>query len=197
MKLRSILIALLIISLSAILITFTDELTQAPIAKAKLNQQKKRILEMMPLSYNNDLYKDKIEIRAVGEIGSTEAIQIYRAKRQSNSTEQPVGLVIILTSVNGYNGPIKLALSLNAAGQVLKTHILEHQESKDFGSKIHQDQTDWLMKFKRISTENVNQKTIDQITGASISSGAVTDIITNCLRLYKQKPALFWATTNQ
>ena len=73
---------------------------------------------------------------------------------------------------DGYNGMIKLAVSLDYEGKILIINILDHNETPEFGDVIHQDNSDWLKNFNGKTSTDISG--IDQISGASVSSIAVT-----------------------
>lgn len=176
-----------------------EQLTKNPIAQVIVNKHRKRVEQMMPLPYSNELFADKVELHALGDLGTSEAVQVYRARMTTEeNTQQAIGVVLTPTAPDGYNGPIKLALSLNYKGEVLKVNILQHQETESFGTQIHQDNSDWLQRFTGKSAKDFEEDvTIDQISGASVSSHSVTQAIIKSLNLYQRAPELFWAEASE
>lgn len=192
---RSLIITFLISLISATTITaFFAQITEHPIAQVSIKKHRKIIQNMMPLTYSNDLLTDTIELNALSDLGTSEPVPVYRARfSNSRSATQPIGIVITPTAPDGYNGAIQLAISLNWKGEVLRVNILNHHESAGFGDMIHQDKTDWLKGFIGKSAVDFERNmSIDQISGASVSSYSVTQAVVKCLDLYQRDRKLFW-----
>lgn len=83
----------------------------------------------------------------------------------------------------GYGGYIRLMVGVDTRGVIKGVKILEHHETPGLGSKINEALPDekepwFLRQFKGTSAKAVSLDTnIDAITGATISSTAVTDAI--------------------
>ncbi len=171
------------------IIHFFYSITREPIHQAEIKKQAKIIQKLMPLAYDNDLLNDKIERIALGDLGTADPVPIYRARKGN----QPIGVIILPVAPDGYSGPIKLAVSINFQGEVLAINILEHHETADFGDAIDQDHSDWLKQFIGKNALDIEEKNgIDQISGASVSSKAVTTAIMKCLAFYHREKEQIW-----
>ena len=186
----SLVLPLMITMLSGILITnYYFSSTTEPINQIKIKKHTELIQKLMPLSYDNDLSEDKIEITALSDLGTNVPVPIYRA-RKSNQT---VGTIILPMAPDGYNGIIKLAVSIDSRGEILIVNILDHNETPEFGDTIHQDNSDWLKSFVgKTSTDLTEEPDIDQISGASVSSNAVTSAIIKSLAFYQREKDRLW-----
>jgi len=192
---RASLISVLMVTLlSGIMITiFFVSVTKEPISQIKIKKHRELIQKLMPLAYNNDLVNDKIEITALGDLGTSNPVPIYRARSYIEKADRPVGLIILPMAPGGYNGMIKLAVSIDSQGKILIANILEHNETPAFGDAIHQDNSDWLESFiGKTSTELAEEAGIDQISGASVSSNAVTTAIIKSLAFYQREKDQLW-----
>lgn len=90
-----------------------------------------------------------------------------------------VGYCVRVTG-NGYNGFIRMIVGIDLNGEIQGVKILEHQETPGLGSKINEvllgeKEPYFLRQFKGKQARSVAvKKDIDAITGATISSRAVT-----------------------
>ncbi len=191
-SLASLILPLMITMLSGILIiNYFVSATREPIRQIKIKKNAELIQKLMPQTngnktYDNDLLKDKIEITALGDLGTSNPVPIYRARKG----DQAVGMIILPMAPDGYNGMIKLAVSLDYEGKILIINIIDHNETPEFGDVIHQDNSDWLEGFNGKTSTYITS--IDQISGASVSSNAVTTAIIKCLDFYQREKDRLW-----
>lgn len=86
-------------------------------------------------------------------------------------------------AANGYSGFIRILVGIDLNGMIKGVEVLEHQETPGLGAKIKEikpgEKTPWFLRqFIGKSARGVAvKKDIDAITGATISSRAVTDAI--------------------
>lgn len=169
---------------SIIVIFFVVEMTKAPIDQVSFRRDQKVIQSVMPLEHDNDVLKDVIYITAIGDLGSQEPVPVYRARKSA----KPVGVIILPVAPDGYNGPIRLAMGISFAGELLAVKMLQHTETPDYGDDIHQDKTGWLLGFAgETSDQLAGEGAVDQISGATISSSAVIKAVTRCLSYYERE----------
>ena len=175
---------LVTIVVSIIVIFLVAEMTKAPIEQVSIRRDQKVIQSVMPLEHDNDVLNDVINITAVGDLGSPEPVPVYRARKSAT----PVGVIILPVAPDGYNGPIRLAVGISFSGELLAVKILRHTETSDYGDLIHQDKSDWLLKFAGKSSDQLaGEDSVDQVTGATISSSAVIKAVIRCLGYYERE----------
>jgi electron transport complex protein RnfG len=93
-----------------------------------------------------------------------------------------VGYCIKMTGV-GYGGYLRMIVGIDTKGIIKGVNVLEHQETPGLGSKINEikpgeGEPYFLRQFKGKQAQTVAvRRDIDAITGATISSKAVTDAI--------------------
>jgi len=165
-------------------------------------QEKRRVLqqlnEILPAdAYNNNLLEDTIEIRDSGFFRDTTAVVVYRARMDN----QPVAVLMIVTSPDGYNGDIRLLIGINTAGTVLGVRVISHRETPGLGDPIEAQQSDWIFGFAQKSLHNPEDNgwavkrdggEFDQFTGATISPRAVVRAVhTTLLYFQANQRALF------
>ena len=183
----SLILPLLITMLLGILITnYFVSITRDPIRQIKIKKHAELIQKLVPTAYDNDLLKDKIEITALGDLGTSDPVTIYRARKDN----QPIAMIIQPIAPDGYNGMIELAVSLDYEGKILIINILDHNETPEFGDEVHQSNSNWLESFNGKTAIDISD--IDQISGASVSSIAVTTAIIKSLAFYQREKDRLW-----
>ncbi|MCR4615875.1 MAG: RnfABCDGE type electron transport complex subunit G [Clostridiales bacterium] len=101
---------------------------------------------------------------------------------------------VFTTVVKGYGGDIKVMTGVDAQGRVSGVEILEISETAGLG--MNAKKPDFLNQFIGktfeifVSKDKPGENSVDALTGATISSRAVTSAVNNALRLYE-------AATNQ
>jgi electron transport complex, RnfABCDGE type, G subunit len=89
----------------------------------------------------------------------------------------------VRTTGSGYSGYIRIIAGVDLDGTIEGVAVLEHSETPGLGARINEikpgDSEPWFLKqFKGKSVRTIAvKKDIDAITGATISSRAVTDAI--------------------
>ncbi len=96
---------------------------------------------------------------------------------------KPTFQIIEVSTKDGYSGKIKLLVSIDNKANIYKIIPLFHRETPGLGDQIEISKSNWLQQFQ-LNTNNyktVELKKdggkIDSITGATITSRAVTKLI--------------------
>lgn len=103
-----------------------------------------------------------------------------------------VGYCIRITA-SGYNGYIRLITGINTEGIIEGVEILEHYETPGLGAKINEvkqgeKEPYFLRQFKGKPATSIEvKKNIDAITGATVSSKAVTDAVNRAVTEFLNK----------
>jgi len=164
----------------AAVMAFVDQETKAPIAKSKAAEKVDAMKIVVPSS-DNDLAKDAVTIEDK-DLGST--LTFFVAKKEGAA----VGAAFIVVAPNGYAGNIEIMVGVDTAGAVTGLEIIKHAETPGLGSKIATP----AFKGQYIGTSIKDPAqwavvkdggTFKQITGATISSRAVTTAIASGLEL--------------
>lgn len=133
-------------------------------------------------SYDNQPDQDRIFVTAPDMLGSPEPLPAYRARLHG----RPVAVVMTVVAKQGYVGPIRLLVSLNADGSVIRVRAVEHRETPGLGDRIEADKSDWMARFAGRSLERPaperwavrrDDGEFDQLTGATITSRAVVNAV--------------------
>ena len=155
-----------IICLAATLVlAFTYEVTKPIIAAEMHREEQEALKSIMPEA---DLFKP----------GTAGGIEYFEALKGPAL----VGYCLKVTG-SGYGGYMRIIAGIDTGGVIKGLRILEHQETPGLGSKINETRPGesepyFLKQFKSKNARTVSVKSgIDAITGATISSTAVTDAI--------------------
>jgi electron transport complex protein RnfG len=126
------------------------------------------------------------------------APQIQRLKAQSGENYEYYECIdkngecigyVFTTSEKGYGGDIRVMTGVNADGTVNSVRTLELNETAGLGMNAQNDS--FLNQFKglvsgiTVSKEKPGENSIDALTGATITSRAVTGAVNDALELYK------------
>ncbi len=184
------LLPLLLISIVGVTALFVvNEFTKD---KIKLNKQIAALAiinEVLPLEYDNDLFTDKIKLDVSDKINNTGSISVYRARLNN----QPVAVSLMPVITKGYNGNISLIIGIRYDGALTGIRVLQHNETEGFGGQVHQDKTNWLQNFNNTSIFALPEKKwaikndggeFDQLSGATITSRSIINIIYKTLEYY-------------
>ncbi len=131
------------------------------------------------------------EAKTFEKLENNENMDIYIGK---NSNNDDIGYAIIAYA-NGYQGEIKIVCSLSADLKGIKTiYILEQSETPGLGAKIKNNE--FRSQFELLATNkeiicikgesNKSYNEISAISGATISSKAVTDGLNNYIAKAKK-----------
>ena len=99
---------------------------------------------------------------------------------------QPAGYVVLIRA-QGYSGPITMMCGVDAAGAITGLQILSQTETPGLGTKVTTPAFREQFKGKRadeviLKKTDPTHGTIDAITGATISSRAVTNAVREAMQ---------------
>ncbi len=180
--LRLCLVLTVIAAVSAGVLAFVNEKTSEPIAKAELQEKMDAVKAILP-EYDNEPDKDKVTIsRENGE-----EVEIYRGRKDGKI----VGVAFEVVAPDGYSGDIKFMVGVNIDGVVQGIEILKHLETPGLGAKITEENFKKIYAGKSLEDPENWAVTKDggtfvPITGATISSRAVTKATHAGLEFFKQ-----------
>lgn len=99
--------------------------------------------------YNNALLKDTLELPATPELGNSEPMTVYRARKDG----APVAVLIEAVAPDGYAGKIRLVLAVGHDGKLDGVRVLNHKETPGLGDYIEpkkdrNKQRPWIRQFE-------------------------------------------------
>ncbi len=163
---------LIICIVATVLLGFTNFFTADIITKLETETQNAAMQEVLP---------------AEGYT-KTEGKEIYTAEKNG-----AVAGYIFITTVKGYGGDIKVMTAVDPAGKILAVNILSAtDETPGLGQNVTKE--DFFSQFTDLSGEisvvkngaNSADNEINAVTGATISSRAVTKAVNDALKLYDE-----------
>lgn len=107
------------------------------------------------------------------------------------SSGEPTGFIFEFATNEGYNGRIGLWLAVNLEGNLLGVRVTDHRETPGIGDGIDLAVSDWILAFNGKSlTEPATWEVgrdFDKMTGATITSRAVTSAVHDGLDYYESE----------
>jgi electron transport complex protein RnfG len=164
----------LIGAVCAAVMAFVDQETKAPIAQSKTAEKMDAVKVVMPPT-DNDLEKDQVTV-------NDKDMQMEMTFFPGKKNGVVIGAAFLAVAPSGYAGPIEILVGVDTAGVVTGVEIVKHAETPGLGSKIKTPQFKGQFIGKSIKDpENWSVMKdggpFKQITGATISSRAVTTAI--------------------
>ncbi len=208
-------VALLIVSaVAATSLAFVYQLTKGPIAKAKIEKDKKAVGLVVP-KFDNDPVTESDTIKLGerdpdSEKDKRDELIFYPAKKG----EKLIGVAVKTFSDMGFTERIKIMVGFNPEGIVTGTSVLEHKETPGLGDKMQKNKTlniikddkgnaidtTWWSKQFLSKTPTFNSSgepgnikvkkdggEIDAITAATITSRAFCDAVNRAYIEFKKK----------
>ncbi len=165
-SIKLILILSVISLLSGAVLSLVYSITSPTMEAVALENQQKSIFEVLP------------GIESYREYKNDESMLIYEGLSKEGNV---IGLAYVAEGA-GFQGRIKLMIGMDIKSKrITEYKVLEHQETPGLGAKINEEgfkqqfsQKPWTEPFKV-------KDDIEAITGATISSRAVTELITKSL----------------
>ncbi|HGA2317618.1 TPA: RnfABCDGE type electron transport complex subunit G [Pseudomonas putida] len=176
---------LLAIGGSAVAVTLAwQHWTRPAIADAERQLQASQFLAALPAqSYDNHPLDSALPLPADQPLHST-VLAAYRATHGSSPTA-----IVLLTQVQGYAGPLRLTIAIDADGRLIGTRVIEQQETPGLGGQIADPQSGWLAQFAKHGLADRwairrDQGDFDQLAGATVTSRAVIEAQQEALRYF-------------
>ncbi|MFJ4353659.1 RnfABCDGE type electron transport complex subunit G [Pseudomonas sp. NPDC089428] len=158
--------------------------TRPTIADAERQLQASQFLAALPAqSYDNHPLDSALPLPADQPMHS-QVLAAYRATHGSSPTA-----IVLLSQVQGYAGPIRLTIAIDADGRLIGTRLIEQQESPGLGGQIADPQSGWLAQFAKHGLADRwairrDQGDFDQLAGATVTSRAVIEAQQEALRYF-------------
>lgn len=181
-------LALVLITLvAAILLGLVREITAGPIAKREEEDKQKAYLEVFQSASSVVESKDVPELQAAlaeaGKILTPEyaAVTVDEACLAKDGAGNTLGYIVTVTDKKGYGGAIKMVFGYALDGTVTGIEFLSISETAGFGLEAEKN-PEWRKQFYGVpvkefavtKTGSKTQNEIDALSGATITSRAVT-----------------------
>lgn len=190
------------ITISSVVITRT--LTADHIATNREASAYRAVAGVAPAGHDGRLLEHTITLPTESALGQTTSFTAWQAISDGDNDRRILGLVVPVTSTQGYNGRIDMLVGITAQGRLSGVRVTEHRETPGLGDGIEVRKSDWIEQFQGLSlvappaggwATSVDGGGIDALTGATITSRAVAQAVHDSLQWYPeyaaslQKPA--------
>jgi len=151
------------------------------------------------ISFDNSLPASALVIPSPHALPGSDSAVVYRAMNQ----DMPVAAVFVVSAPDGFSGPIKLLIGIDAAGVVTGVRAIEHKETAGLGDQIEASRSDWILQFAGTSLDEPvstawtirrDGGAFDQLTGASVTSRAAVNAIIQTLQYFEYNRDKIFAT---
>jgi electron transport complex protein RnfG len=169
------------------LVAATYQLTADRIVENEIAALEKKLQPALAgLVYDSDVIESKLVISPPHDLPGSGAATIYRVYEGT----EPVAALFVVTARDGFSGPIRILLGVNASGVVTEIRIVQHRETPGLGDKIDSTRSDWVHQFAGrslldpVATSWAIKRDggeFDQLTGASITPRAVVNAMRDTL----------------
>lgn len=202
-NLKIILYVFIIASVFITSLNISEYLLKNKIQKSELAYNTQQITSLLKnIKYNNNILESKKIISF-----NNKKYLLYTA--EYNNT--PHAIIVNTTTADGYNGNINILVAIklkeqninkninNTFNKILDIKILQHNETPGLGDLIEPEKSSWLLQFKNKylspnnntwglkkdlkNIKNNNNNNFDSLTGATITSRAVSNAIKDSLEL--------------
>ena len=190
--------------LCVVLLAVIHLLTREPIHQAELKAERDALAVVLPTDrYDNEPLDDEISVVAPLWLGDEEPLVVMRARRNG----EPAALVMHAVAPDGYAGPIRLLVAINADGSISGVRVTKHGETPGLGDKIDAAKTSWIDGFTGHSLGNPPESRwrvrkdrgdFDQFAGATITPRAVVSAVRRTLKFIEiHRAALYEAARGE
>jgi Na+-translocating ferredoxin:NAD+ oxidoreductase subunit G len=172
-------------------VSLVATITRDRIAANQSARALRTVVEVLPRdAYNNSPDQDVTMLNNAALLGSPKPQPAYRAR----SDDSPAAVALTVTAPDGYIAPIKLLVGVDGEGNVIAVRALNHLETPGLGDQIDIGKSAWIEQFSGRSLSGGNGALalrrdggdLDQISGATITSRAVSKAVRNALKYYAQ-----------
>lgn len=170
---------------SGLLLGFVYEITKAPIAAAQENAKQKAYKEVLKDAKEFETYADFNEKDAQKILDSAGLNEEYISEVAiaKDGSGEVMGYVVTAVTKEGYGGEIKVSVGILNDGTVAGIEILSISETAGLGMKAaepefkNQFKDKKVEKFAYTKTGEEGDDKIDALSGATITTNAVTNAV--------------------
>jgi len=169
------------------LVSVVHDLARPRIEAVQREQLTARLTAVLGgIPYDNDPLADTVLLQDRELLGAEEPLLAHRVRRG----DETVALLLNVVAPDGYGGPVRLLLAVDAGGRVLGVRVLEHRETPGLGDLIEERRSAWIRGFDGRSLGDPpaarwklrrDGGDFDQFTGATITPRAVVSAVHGAL----------------
>lgn len=164
--------------------------TKDPIDKANEKAKLDAYAEVLPAAAEIETISDEDLIEKLNQVLANDGFKnstVQEIALGANEEGSMVGLVILVTNSQGYGGDIQLAVGVGITGRVTGISFLSISETAGLGMEAQKEEF-WSQFVDKRATQFTYTKTgaqtesqIDALSGATITTAAVTDAVNAAL----------------
>lgn len=197
---RSLLALLVFAALFSGGLAWLEQQTAERIEQNQTLRATRMIEDVLPAAgYDNQPQLDQTFIRDTDLTGTAGPLPVYRARLDG----RPVALAMTVVASDGYVGPIKLLVGIDTEGRIIRARVTDHRETPGLGDRIEAKRSDWIHQFegKTFTPSSAwaprpDGGTLDAITGATITSRAVSRALRRSLEYFETHETELFAPQN-
>ncbi len=171
---RLVIVLFVISAVTALLLGLVNYITYEKIDAIKAEKTNQALSEVMP----GDFTFEELDV----EVSTQEVTCVYAAMTGGN-----VSGYVVESVVSGSQGDIDMVVGVDSQGAVTGVAIIDMSETSGLGTKAEDE--DWRAQFVGVTTEQAVSKDggqIDSITGATVTSRAVTNGVNIALATFAE-----------
>ena len=171
-----ILVLVVICFVTTFLLAFTYGVTAPIIAENTAKAASEARMELLP---DGDNFSDADAQLFVLEEGKVYATEVYTA-------DNGAGMVVTVKT-NSYGGALTAMVGINKDGEITGVKVTEHADTPGVGTKAHAEgHLSQYVGLTELGSDQVkSDASVQHVTGASVSSGAVHKAVYCALEQYK------------
>lgn len=188
---------LLIVTLICVaLLAVVNQVTRGPIEQAEINARAESYKVVYPDAANFDeventtkMLESSADVLASAGYEGCFVNDVLAVTGASGSVE---GYVVAATSPNGYGGDLQVAVGITKDGKITGMEVISHAETAGLGSKCTEPEFKNQFAGKNASaiefskTGATADNEIDAISGATITTNAVTEAVNAAIVFYQE-----------
>lgn len=192
--LRDTLILFLITLIAGCALGLVYEVTKAPIENQELKTKQEACQEVFPqaLEFEEAKAPEEAENGEILKGLGFEQVSIDSVMLAKDGNHNPIGLVLTVTDHEGYGGDIQFMMGIQADGTLNGISILAIGETPGLGMKAEevlkpQFADKKVEQFSYTKSGSMSESEIDAISGATITTNAVTNGVNGGLAYFHEK----------
>ncbi|MDR1699872.1 MAG: RnfABCDGE type electron transport complex subunit G [Lachnoclostridium sp.] len=163
-------------------------ITQKPIQDAKTKVEEESYQAVLP---EGKTFTDDAVLEQKRQSFKAEGTEIQKVKAANDDSGNICGFVFLVVAEEGYGGDIQFSMGVNADGSTGGIEIIQMNETAGLGAKCAEEDYKKQYRNKRgkitvVKGEAANANEISAISGATITSNAITAAVNEVLRFVEE-----------
>lgn len=192
---KNTLILTVITLVSGFLLGIVYDVTKDPIAVAQEKAKQTAFRTVLP-GVDTFVVKEDFDGEAAADLlaeNGYQACRISEVAEGRTKSDEMAGYVVNVTSMEGYGGEIQISVGLSSDGTVTGIEMLSISETAGLGMKASEHEFKDQFKDKKVKkfyytkTKEKGDDKIDAISGATITTNAVTNAVDAALVYYQNE----------